>query len=351
MATLKDIGTELGLSTATVSRALNGFPEVNAKTRDKVRAAADRLGYRPNRTAQRLVTGRSGMVGMIVKIRSDLSADQTFVEILTGLTAALAARDTDLVLAVDQEADPVSAYKKMLERDILDGFILNAPVPQDPRVDFLTKAGVPFVMHGQCRNDAAYPFYSIDNQGVSAEAVGLLTALGHKRIALLNGDQGHAYAADRLAGFSAAMRQAELRVPAAFMTNALPSESYGYAQALAMLAGQHGAAPTAFVCASTLIAAGVMQAVEDRGLRVPDDVSIIAHDDALPQTRAINFSPALTVTSAPLRDACVPLANHLIDHINGAEPRQLQTLLRAELILRGSTGPAPDGGDQPWPSM
>ncbi len=350
MATLKDISAELGLSVATVSRALNGFPEVNTKTRDKVQEAADRLGYRPNRTAQRLVTGRSGMVGMIVKIRPDLSADQTFVEILTGLTAALAARDTDLVLAVDQDPDPVAAYKKMLERDMLDGFILNAPVPQDPRVDFLTHAGVPFVMHGQCRNDAAYPFYSIDNQGVSVEAVDLLTALGHQRIALLNGDLTHSYAADRLAGFALAMRNAGLRVPEAFMTSAPPSEDYGYAQALAMLAGQHGAAPTAFVCASTLIAAGVMRAVADRGLRVPEDVSIVAHDDALPQTRAINFSPALTVTRAPLRDSCVPLANHLIDHINGAEARTLQTLFRAELILRGSTGPVPTGGEQPWPS-
>ena len=84
LATLKDIGAELGLSVATVSRALNGFPEVKPATRDKVREAADRLGYRPNRTAQRLVTGRSGMVGMIVKVRPDLTADQTFVEILTG---------------------------------------------------------------------------------------------------------------------------------------------------------------------------------------------------------------------------------------------------------------------------
>ncbi len=84
MPTLKDISAELGLSVATVSRALNGFPEVKRATVDKVRETADRLGYTPNRTAQRLVTGRSGMVGMIVKIRPDLSADQTFVEILTG---------------------------------------------------------------------------------------------------------------------------------------------------------------------------------------------------------------------------------------------------------------------------
>ena len=349
MATLKDISAELGLSVATVSRALNGFPEVKPATRDKVRAAAERLGYRPNRTAQRLVTGRSGMVGMIVKIRPDLSADQTFVEILTGLTAGLAARDVDLVLAVDQDPNPVAAYEKMLERDILDGFILNAPVPDDPRVAFLEGAGVPFVMHGQDREAPGYPFYGIDNLAVSSEAVGLLTALGHRRIALLNGSREHAYAVDRASGFQAAMGQAGLAVPGPFLVSDAPSESFGYSQALAMLAGHKGPPPTAFVCASTLIAAGVMRAVADRGLSCPDDVSVMAHDDALPQLRAINFTPALTVTRAPLRDACAPLANMLVDHIEGAEARTLQTLIRAELILRGSTGPVPEGGEIPWP--
>lgn len=349
MTTLKDISAELGLSVATVSRALNGFPEVKQATKDKVRDAAERLGYRPNRTAQRLVTGKSGMVGMIVKIRPDNSADQTFVEILTGLTAGLAARDTDLVLAVDQDADPVAAYEKMLERDILDGFILNAPVPNDPRVAFLQGAGVPFVMHGQDRAQPDYPFYGINNPAVTEDAVQMLTALGHKRIALLNGNRAHAYAADRAAGFLAAMTRAGLPVPGPFVVSDEPSESFGYAQALAMLAGHKGRPPTAFVCASTLMAAGVMQAIADRGLSVPDDISVIAHDDALPQLRAINFNPALTVTRAPLRDACTPLADMLVDHIDGVAASKLQTLLRAEVIVRGSTGPVPAKGDTPWP--
>ena len=118
MATLKDISVELGLSVATVSRALNGFPEVGARTRTRVQEAAARLGYRPNRSAQRLATGRSGVVGMIVKLRADMSADQTFFDVITSLTAELAARDLDLVLSVDQGDDPVAPYKRMLERDL-----------------------------------------------------------------------------------------------------------------------------------------------------------------------------------------------------------------------------------------
>ena len=340
MATLKKIGAELGLSVTTVSRALNGFPEVSAATRAKVRDTADRLGYRPNRVAQRLVTGRSGMVGMIVKIKPDMSADQTFFEILTGLTAALSAREVDLVLAVDQEADPVLPYKRMLERDILDGFVLNAPVPFDPRVEFLAARGIPFVMHGQDRPEPAYPTYGIDNRAVSADSVRLLAQLGHRRIALVNGDPAAAYAADRRTGFEAAM--AAHGLAADLIRDGASLERHGYTEALDLLS-QPGA-PTALVCCSTLVAAGVMAAVRDRGLHVPADVSVVAHDDALPQLRAIGFEPALTVTRSPMRDACGPLANMLVDHLNGTPAEALRVIERAELIVRGTTGPAPGKG-------
>jgi len=349
MATLKDISTELGLSVATVSRALNGFPEVNVKTRDRVRATAERMGYRPNRIAQRLVTGRSGMVGMIAKINDDLTTDQTFLEIIAGLTASLMARDADLVLAVDQHDDPVVPYKRMMERGILDGFILNAPLVDDPRVDYLRSKGVPFVLHGQSGGPSDYAFYGIDNVAVSADAVALLTDLGHRRIAFLNGDTRLAFAADRANGFVAAMSVMGLTVPPTFAVSEPPSESYGYTRALAMLSGRLGARPTAVLCSSTLIAAGVMRAAADLGLEVPRDLSVMAHDDALPHFRAIDFEPALTVTRSPLRDACVPLANHLIDLINGADPKTLQTLIRAEVIVRASTGPVPQEGTDPWP--
>lgn len=349
MTTLKEMSAELGLSVATVSRALNGFPEVNARTRSRVQQLADQMGYQPNRTAQRLVTGRSGMVGMIVKIRPDMSSEQTFFEILTGLTAALAARDVDLVLAVDQDDDPVVPYARMLQRDILDGFILNAPVPDDPRVAFLRQRKIPFVMHGQTADMVDYPFYGIDNKRVTGDAVDLLAALGHRRIALLNGETRLAYATDRLAGFRDAIAAHAIVVPEWCITSDVPSESYGYTRGLALLAGQQGPRPTAIICASTLIAAGVLHAARDLGLRVPADLSIMAHDDALPQLRAINFEPALSVTRAPMREACAPLANHLIDHIEGAAAITLQTLIRAAVIVRKSTGPVPAQGKVPWP--
>ena len=349
MATLKDIGAELGLSAATVSRALNGFPEVNAKTRTRVRETADRLGYSPNKIAQRLVTGRSGMVGMIAKINAEMTADQTILEILTGLTAALSARDVDLVFAVENGDDPIAPYKSMIERGILDGFILNAPQHDDPRVNYLKSKDIPFVVHGRDRSDVDYPFYGIDNAAVSSDSVAFLADLGHRRIAHLNGDTLFTFSRSRARGFLAEMTARGLTVPDQFRRSESPSESYGYTQALAILSGRHGPRPTAVVCASTLIASGVFRAAADLGLEVPADLSVIAHDDALPDYRALEFAPPLTVTRSPLRDACVPLANHLIDHISGADIADLQTLARAEVIVRSSTGPVPQGGATQWP--
>ncbi len=349
MATLKDIGAELGLSAATVSRALNGFPEVSAKTRDRVRLVAKRLGYRPNRSAQRLATGRSGLIGMIDKLRADMSADQTFFDVLTGLTAALSARDIDLVLAVDQGDDPIAPYARMLERDLLDGFILNAPVPNDPRPGYLRKRGVPFVMHGQDRATPDYAFYGIDNRAVSADAVALLAALGHRRIALVNGEQRLAFAAERAAGFRAAMAGEGLPLPARFIASDLPTESAGYTAALGWLSGRAGPRPTGILCASVPLAEGVLRAARDLRLSVPGDLSVVAHDDALPHRPADRFDPALTVTRAPMRDACDPLAQLLVDHIQGAAAAALQIVVRAGLIARASTGPVPNGEEAAWP--
>jgi LacI family transcriptional regulator len=169
--------------------------------------------------------------------------------------------------------------------------------------------------------------------------------LGHRRIALINGPAEYAYARSRLSGFVAALAARGLGVPARFVTHDRLTEETGYRAALAALADPQP--PTAFLCASTLIAAGVMRALADRGLQVPRDASVIAHDDAVPMMRAVNFAPALTVTRSPLRDACAPLADMMQALLNGADPARLQTIVTADLILRASTGPAQE--QTPWP--
>lgn len=338
MAKLKDIANELGLSPATVSRALNGYPEVGERTRERVREAALRLGYAPNPIARRLVGGRSGLVGMVVPKAGDVSVDPSFVEMVAGMSEALAAHDMDLVISVDTRADPRDTYKRLIERSTLDGFVVTAPLPDDPRLALLRAANIPFVVHGPGGGDD--DFYDIDNHGAGRIAAEHLIGFGHRNIAFLNGPAHLAYAQDRRHGYEEAIHAASLDVNADLLWHDEPTHSTGERLADRLLDMDEGGRPTAILCSSTAIASGVYAAAERRGLSVGEDVSVMAHDDAPPHIRAQDFRPPLTVTTSPLTDACEPLAAMLAARVSEPDAAPQQIVAGVDLVSRDSTGPA-----------
>ncbi|QUS58258.1 substrate-binding domain-containing protein [Pseudovibrio brasiliensis] len=347
MATIKDIAKELGISPATVSRALNGFPEVRAETRKLVQETAATLGYKPNQIAQKLVSGRSGMVGMILSLGPAQTSAAGFYEIMAGLSDHLADRDVDLVFHAATATDPVAPYRRFVSKNTLDGFILNAPEENDPRIAFLEEQKIPFVVHG-ATSDASYAFFDIDNKSVAIDGTNLLADLGHRRIAFLNGPQNHAYAKARAEGYLEVMKQRGITPPEFALQYGSGDENYGYAASLALLTERSDPRPTAILCATTPIAVGVYRAAKDIGLSIPQDVSVLAHDDAIPQFRSINFNPTLSVTRAPFRDACGPLARILCDLLDGTPIKDLQIRQRAELIVRDSTKMLQESERIPW---
>ena len=127
MTTLKDIAAELKLSPATVSRALNGFPEVNARTRELVQQTADRMNYRPNQFARQLVSGRSGMIGIIIKITEETYSDVAFFQPMTSISTHLPAADLALIFQASQNQELLAPYHKMLKKTSPDAFILMGP--------------------------------------------------------------------------------------------------------------------------------------------------------------------------------------------------------------------------------
>lgn len=336
MATIKDIAKALGVSPATVSRALNDFPEVRAETKARVRAAAESVGYKPNQIAQKLVSGRSGMVGMILNLGPAQTSASGFYEIMAGLSEQLASQDIDLVFHAATSSDSVAPYRRFLGKSTLDGFILNAPQLDDPRIAYLEENGVPFVVHGSTPG-ATYAYFDIDNKKVASDAAHLLADLGHKRIALLGGPEDHSYSRSRVLGFRETLAARDLPVPDYAICYGDGGDSYGYAAALALLTGREGPRPTAIICANVNIAVGVYRVARDIGLSIPDDLSVIAHDDEIPQFSTDSFQPPLTVTRSPFKDACVPLARILCELLAGAYPKDLQVTHPAELIVRSST--------------
>lgn len=346
MTTLRELARHLGLSPATVSRALNGFPEVGEKTRARVLEASERLHYKPNTSARRLATGKSGMVGMIFRSSRNLLVDPHFVDFLAGLSTGLADREIDLIIHTAPGSDLLSHYKRFAASGSVDGMIVSAPEQGDARITTLAERGFPFVVHGRTGDDVDYAYFDIDNDGAFAAATALLADLGHKRIALLNGPAGLAFAGQREAAFRRVAAERSLQIPDRFAVNDEMSEEIGHRRAAEMLADKQR--PTAFVCSSTLQALGVIRAARAAGLQVGSDISIIAHDDVLPHLRSEHFTPALTVTRSPIRDAGTALAEMIVARIGGADPRTLQRVVPADLIVRASTGAAPKGGGEGW---
>lgn len=339
--TLKDIAAELGLSPATVSRALNGFAEVSETTRARVAEAAERLGYAPNPIARRLVGGRSGLIGMVVPRAGDVTGDPSFLDVLAGIGAALTGHGLDLVLHVAPEGGEVDALARLVRRGTMDGFILIAPRHDDPRPGLLHEEGAPFVVHGRVGGTVHdYDHYDIDNRAAGRTMAEHLIGLGHRRIALLNGPLHLAYACERRAGHHEALSARGLPAGDDLVIHDMPTHETGRALAARLL--DSGEPPTAIACSSTALASGVYAAANERGLSVGTDLSVGAHDDAPPHIRSSDFVPPLTVTVAPLTDACEPLAAMIARRIAEPDAPATGTTAPVRLVARASTGPAPD---------
>ena len=348
LANLKDIARHLGLSPATVSRALNGFPEVGAKTRARVIEASRELNYAPNITARRLATGKSGVVGMVFRSARNLLLDPHFVDFLAGLSLVLSENQIDLMIHVAPPGQQLAHYKRFIASGSIDGMILSAPEIDDKRIQTLLGADFPFAVHGRSGDNAPYAYYDIDNDTAFSGAFALLYDLGHRRIAFLNGPEDLAFAYQRLGAFKRQCTARDIHVPDRYISHEEMREDLGYEKAASMLHGNLNQRPTAFICSSTLLALGVMRATIEAGLEPGRDISIIAHDDVLPHFRSEHFAIPLTVTRAPIRDAGTRLAQMVSDLVAGADPKAMQYTQKTDLIVRASTGAVPQGGGKAW---
>lgn len=337
MATLKDVAKKAGLSVTQVSRALNNHSDVNAQTRERIQAVARSLNYQPNMSARKLVSGRSGMVGVVVPQSPDLASDGLFIEVITGLSTYFSARSMQLVVHIAPKGtDILSVYRKLIGNGALDGFVLINTVTDDERVKLLMDLGMPFVVHGRIDDDPKYSFFDIDNEGIFRDLTQYLLSLGHQKIALLNGSGGRGYSEARLRGYQQALIGAGLVPTSSLVRNDEMTVAFGLVSTIDLFRDSHHA-PTAIICGSARIAKGAYQALDALKLSVPDDVSVVAHDDHLTNLQTAAFYPALTVADAPLRDSWEPLAECLVEVIAGAPLSQTQRIGTHQMIIRQST--------------
>ena len=186
---LKELAHTLGLSPTTVSRALNGYPEVSERTRTKVLEAATRHQYTPNSGARRLATGRTMSIGHVLPVSTKHEmVNPIFSDFVAGAGETYARLGYDLMLSVVNDTDEAAFYRNLSTRRTVDGLVVHGPKIDDYRIEMLSELNIPFLVHGRSTEATSdYSWLDINNRRAFFRATSFLLDLGHRSIALLNG--------------------------------------------------------------------------------------------------------------------------------------------------------------------
>lgn len=333
---LKKIAEELGVSLTTVSRALNGYPEVAKSTRDAVLAAALRHRHQTDARARGLALGRSDAVGLVFPLTPSDLGDPLLLEVISHLSARLAQAKLDLLIISASAQDGVAAYQRAIAGRRVDAFVVPRTWVRDARLTLLQAEGVPFVAYGRSGGFAApYAWLDFDNFAGARLATQRLIAHGHRRLGYLGAASFYNFADQRFQGFNAALQQAGLRwEPALVLRNALDRRA-GYAGMQQVLSLPHP--PSAMLVDNHLAGVGAVLAARDAGLVLGRDFSLIvyegldADDSVLGKVTSVQQpTPSLVGLS---------LAELVLGRLQGADPATLQRQYMPVLVDGQTDGP------------
>lgn len=336
MTSIDDVAREVGMSTATVSRALRGLPRVSADTRAKVIETADRLGYVASPHAARLAGGRSRTVAIVVPFVTRWF----FATVIDGAEQPLRSAGYE-VLFYNLAGDPATRRRvlgtHLLSKRVDAVMLLGlTPLAQEvawlqDNVDRVTTLGIEV---------PAWPSVRIDDRQVARTAVEHLLSLGHHRIGLITGhiddDLDVVTPSDRGEAYRQALRDHGLDVMPEIEHDGGFTLDGGYRAGLLLV--DHPEPPTAVFCASDEMAIGLMRACRERGVRVPEDLSIVGVDD-----HEMSLYLGLTTVRQPVREQGEAAARQVLALLAAepvAEPLDVDHLvLPTELVVRGTTAP------------
>jgi LacI family transcriptional regulator len=326
--TILDVAKEAGVSFGTVSRVLNEDKHVKAETRERVLRAIARLGFVANRQARILAGGKSGTVGVLVP---DLGTEY-IGEIMRGADAELALGGYGLILYTTHRiAKKEADYVATCLQGMADGLLLVLPRNPSDFVGTLARRKFPFVFidHQGTGKDSAS--VSAANWQGAYEATEYLIGLGHRRIGFITGWVDLKAAQDRLQGFQSALRINHIAEDAELIFEGTFAQPDGYNGGLHLLSLKNP--PTAVFASNDVMAMGVMDAVRERGLRVPEDISVVGYDDI---SQSAHVHPALTTVRQPLEKMGRVAAQMLLEMLRNPGRKKDRVELPTELMIRDS---------------
>lgn len=339
---IHDLAKHLNISIGTVSRALNGKADVNAKTRQRVIDAAEKFGYSPNQSGRSLRQGATGLVGfMVITNRErEMRGEPFFMSIFDGMQSYLSTRGRDLVVHFCRsEEDPVAYTRRIVERGLVDGIIISQMHRTDKRIDFLTQRRMPFIAFGRSESTKAFSWMDLDFEGVAEKAINHLYLLGHRRIAIAtsSNDVNYGYLFEDACRSSLLKRGIEL--PDEFVLREPLTESGGYRVGERLMAMER--MPTAIVLVDNTLAIGLYHIFQDAKIVPGKDISIVGFDES-PNGEFLR--PSLTQFEVPLVQLGRWLGEHIVLLIeakaSGKKIPQYAKTWPMKMILGDSSGPA-----------
>ena len=326
--TIVEVAEKAGVSFGTVSRVINNDVHVKKETRERVLKVMETLGYVANRQARSLAGGKSNIIGVLVP---DLGTGY-IEEIIRGIDAELSLSDLDLILyTTHRTASKEANYVANLAKGMVDGLLLVLPRNPADYIGTLTNRNFPFILIDHQGTGRTCPAVGATNWQGAYRATEYLIKMGHNRIGFITGSMDLGCSMDRLEGYLSALRTHHATDAPELIYEGAFFQPDGYAGASALLDLPNP--PTAIFASNDIMAMGAMDAVRSRGLRIPDDVSIVGFDD-IPQAAVVR--PALTTVNQPLEKMGRVATQMLLDLLRQPDKEAGRIELPTELVIRDS---------------
>jgi len=330
VTTIKEVAAEAGVSTATVSRVLTGMGGVKMKARERVIAAVAKLDYHPNRLARGLRLGQRKVIGVIIP---DLR-NPFFTAVAYGLEGALSNAGYTLQLGnSDGQPEREQVQLGVLRGEGVAGVVFIAGNRPAANHEAFRSWEIPLVAVDRWPGGLEVDLVCSDNRGGMRQAVMHLLSLGHKEIAIVTGPAGIDVAEARLGGYQDALRNAGIPLRESFIIHSSFRQEGGYEAMVRLL--NMSKRPRAVVLGNNLMTLGALQAINERHVRIPEDLALVGFDD-MPWGAFLN--PPLTAVAQPAEDLGRAAAQLLLERLKDPKRIIRQVVLPTRLIVRASCG-------------
>jgi LacI family transcriptional regulator len=330
VVTMADIAVKAGVSVSTVSHVLNDTRPVSTDLRRRVQAAISESGYSPSLLARSLATATTSLIGVVMSATSN----PFFGEVFRAMDAAARKRGFNVLLADsgDKAAIEATQVKVMLDYRVAGIVLAPAVDKSNATLDLLAHRDVPTVLVDRLSDDR-FDAVGPENVDSTALLVGHLAGLGHTRIGFVEGQRGLATTEERLAGYRAGLQQAGFGYDRRLVQEGRSQFAPARAAVLRLLAQAN--APTAIVSSNNAMTFGVLRALRESHVQVPDDMAVVGFDDV---EYGEFISPQLTVISQPIKQIGVGAVELLLDRMRNPMRAPRQRRIPTSFVHRVSCG-------------